>query len=102
MLAQLVRAAGCLPAGLGFEFPAFRQSARASDMYGPHNMPNNLKYRTRSLGGTLLVIKGQNDCVTIERNGMSKPTVTSVEGTWTAEEIKEARKYWAGSDAQQR
>lgn len=58
--------------------------------------------RTKSLRGSLLVIKGLNDCVTIERGSNCKPRIVRVEGNWTAEELCEARSYWSGSDAQKR
>lgn len=60
------------------------------------------KYRTRCLGGSLLVIKGLNDCVTIERGSDSKPRIVTIEGTWTRDELREARSFWKGSDAQRR
>lgn len=60
------------------------------------------KYRIRSLGGTLLVIKGLNDCITIERNKMSLPEIVEVEGEWSGEEKSEAIGFWEGSDAQLR
>lgn len=63
---------------------------------------NSNDMRTRSLGGTLLVIKGLNDCVTIERGTDSKPRIVSIEGLWDREELREARSLWKGSDAQRR
>lgn len=59
-------------------------------------------YRVRSLGGSLLVIKGLNDCVTIERGSDSKPKVVRVEGAWTGPEVREAMSFWRGSEAQAR
>jgi hypothetical protein len=59
-----------------------------------------MKYRTRSLRGSLLVIKGLRDCATIERDKFSDPVVVSVEGDWTPEELKEAMRFWKGSAAQ--
>lgn len=61
-----------------------------------------MSYRTRSLGGTLLVIKDSNDCVTIERDGMSKPKIIRIEGAWSTGELKVAKKMWNGSEAQKR
>lgn len=61
-----------------------------------------MSYRTKSLGGSLLVMKNSNDCVTIERNKMSKPEIVSIEGHWTKEELREAKEFWRGSDAQRR
>jgi len=58
--------------------------------------------RTKSLGGTLLVIKGLNDCATIERGKNSKPCIVSIEGTWTKEELREALSLWNRSEAQRR
>lgn len=58
--------------------------------------------RTKSLGGTLLVIKDLNDCATIERGKNSKPSVVSIEGTWTEEELIEALSLWDESEAQKR
>lgn len=60
------------------------------------------KYRTRCLGGTLLVLKGLNDCVTIERDKMQHIVITCVEGDWTNEEKREAMEFWKGSDAARR
>lgn len=51
-------------------------------------------YRTRTLGGSLLVIKGLNDCATIERDVTSKPVIVKVEGHWTAEELMDAKRLW--------
>lgn len=58
--------------------------------------------RTRCLGGTLLVTKGLNDCVTIERDRTSKPVIVSIEGQWTQDELREAMSLWRGSDAERR
>lgn len=61
-----------------------------------------MKYRIRCLGGSLLVIKGLNDCCTIERGGDSRPYISSVDGDWTEEELNDAMAYWPGSDASKR
>lgn len=61
-----------------------------------------MKYRIRCLGGSLLVIKGLNDCVTIERNRYSQPEIVEVIGDWTDDELQDALSYWSGSDAQKR
>lgn len=53
-------------------------------------------YRTRTLGGSFLVIKGCNDCVTIERGSNGKPAIVSKEGDWSAEELEDARDLWRG------
>lgn len=61
--------------------------------------------RTRCRGGSLLVIKGLNDCVTIERGGDGNPEIVSVEGEWNAEELKEAKERWdypSAGDARRR
>jgi hypothetical protein len=63
------------------------------------------KYRTRTLGGSLLVIKGLNDCVTIERGNNGKPQVVSVEGEWDSEELDDAKHKWftqEGAEARRR
>jgi hypothetical protein len=52
---------------------------------------------TRTLGGSLLVIKG-NDCVTIERGSDSQPRIVSVEGHWTPDELDEAKEKWFGPE----
>ena len=52
------------------------------------------KYRFRTLGGSLLVIKGSNDCATIKRGANGKPYVSSTDGAWTAVELSEAKHYW--------
>ena len=59
-------------------------------------------FRIRCLGGSLLITKGLNDCVTIERNSMSKPCIVSIEGQWTKSELTKALSYWRGSEAQRR
>lgn len=51
------------------------------------------KYRTRVLGGTLLVLKGLNDCATFERGRDSRFHCTNLEGQWTQEEIHEGLDY---------
>ena len=65
-------------------------------------MTTTQNYRTRTLGGTLLVLKGLNDCLTIERGNDSKPKITNIEGDWTKQEIREASSLWYGSEAEQR
>ena len=60
------------------------------------------KYRTRCLGGSLLVIKDLNDCVTIERGRNGKPHITRIEGDWNKDELESAMHRWDGSDAQRR
>lgn len=60
------------------------------------------KYRTRNLGGSLLVLKGLNDCATIERGSDSKPKVVQVEGEWDSSELRDAMRLWQGSMAQRR
>ena len=59
-------------------------------------------YRTRCLGGSLLVIKGCNDCVTIERDATSRPVITRVEGDWQPDQLDDAMAFWDGSEAEQR
>lgn len=63
------------------------------------------EYRTRTLGGSLLVIKGMNDCVTIERGNDGKPQVVSVEGDWTPSQLDDAKHLWftpEGAEARRR
>lgn len=57
--------------------------------------------RTRTLGGSLLVIKGMNDCVTIERGANAKPQIVSIEGEWSAEELEEAKEMWFGPEGRE-
>lgn len=59
-------------------------------------------YRTRTLGGSLLVLKGLNDCVTIERGNDGLPHVVRTEGDWDPNELNEAKELWEGSEAEQR
>lgn len=59
-------------------------------------------FRTKCLGGTLLVMKSLNDCITIERDRNNRPQITDIEGQWTADEMRQAFKCWNGSDAQRR
>lgn len=51
-----------------------------------------MNYNLRCLGGDLLIIKPNNDCLTICRNHISEPCVDREEGEWTNEE-KEAAKH---------
>lgn len=61
-------------------------------------MQTTTNYRIRTLGGSLLVIKGQNDCVTIERGRSGRPCIASVEGDWTPEELEDAKSFWFGPE----
>lgn len=58
-------------------------------------------YRTRTLGGSLLVIKDCNDCVTIERGSKGKPAIVSIEGDWSADELDDARDLWRGPEGRE-
>ena len=53
--------------------------------------------RFRELGGTLLIVRKLNDCLTVERNRLSEPTVVSVEGEWTEEEKECALHFYKTS-----
>lgn len=50
-------------------------------------------FRTRVLGGTLLVIKGLNDCATFERGRDGRFHCVNLEGDWTQEEIHDGLEH---------
>jgi hypothetical protein len=59
-------------------------------------------YKTRSLGGSLMVIRNHMEWVTIERGANSVPKVVEIRGDWDSDQLNIAMTYWQGSDAQKR
>lgn len=56
----------------------------------------------RTLEGSQLWIRNNNDCLTIMRGSMGNPIVENVEGEWTEEEIKMAIHLYQFTDAAKR
>jgi len=56
----------------------------------------------REIGGSVLYIKDNNDCLTIHRNWLSQPSVEDMEGEWNRMEIMEAINDYENHDASKR